>query len=160
MSAIETWFFYCLLETCYNQRMEIKDKRPPKRPEQIHKEQVLLQILVPVLLGSLICLLFLTLLLTATSNSGQSIQQWAQIATMFLIGPLLILGLIFLAITILFNKLSGDLNGALPVILMRIRLKILGFNMSIQNTADKPTKPLIFLKSIFAGIKAVFPKKI
>jgi len=140
--------------------METKEKRTPKRPEQLHKEQVLLQILVPVLLGSIICLLSLVLLLTATSNSGQTLQQWAQIATMFLIGPLLLCGLIFLAITILFNKLSGDLNGALPVILLRIRLKILGFNMSIQNAAQQPTRPLIFLKSIFAGIKAVFPKKI
>lgn len=139
--------------------MESKEKQIPKNPEQLHKEHVLLQILLPVLLGSIICLLSLVLLLTGTSNSNQLLQQWAQIATMFLIGPLLLYGLIILAITILFNKLSGDLNGALPVILRRIRLKLLGFNTSIQNAAQKPTKPLIVLKSIFAGIKALFPGK-
>ncbi|PKN99040.1 MAG: hypothetical protein CVU42_09235 [Chloroflexi bacterium HGW-Chloroflexi-4] len=149
--------FICF-DSCYNQRMENKKKQVTIEPEHLHRNQSVTQVLLPIIGAGLICLTVCLLLLFSTSAEPQSTEQWAQISTMFLIFPTLFLGLVSLALLIGLAILSSKWNKSWPPALRNVRLVIINFEKNIQGLAQKPAQPVIKLKSILAGIKAVFKK--
>lgn len=138
--------------------MNKKSEQPKKEPEEIHKDQVLKTILIPVVTTTAICLAGCLFLVISSSAQAQSTEQWANISIMFLLVPTIFIGLIGLILLILLGRLTGNWNKSLPPSLRRIRLTAIRINRSIESAAQKPAKPFIGLKSTFAGIKAVFRK--
>ena len=138
--------------------MENKKKRVTIEPEQLHKNQSILQVLLPVIGAGIICLTVCLLLLISTSAKPQSTEQWAQISTMFLVFPALFLGLVSLALLIGLVILGSKWNKSWPPALRNVRLVIINFEKKFQGLAQKPAQPVIKLKSIFAGFRAVFKK--
>jgi hypothetical protein len=114
--------------------------------------------LLPVIAASIICLAVCIILLLSTSAEPQSTEQWAQISTMFLVIPALFLGLICLALLVFLAVFAGKWNKSWPPALRNVRLVIIHFEKSIEGLAQKPAQPVIKMKSIFAGIKAIFKK--
>jgi len=148
-----------LIESCYNKSMKTKADPMILEPEQLHKKQSFLQVLFPVIAAGVICLAVFILLLISTSAEPQSTEQWAQISTMFLIIPAIFLGLICLALLILLAVFAGKWNKSWPPALRNVRLVIIHFENNIQGLAQKPAQPVIKIKSIYAGIKAIFKKE-
>jgi hypothetical protein len=138
--------------------MKTKGERVTLEPEQLHKKQSLLQVLLPVIAASVICLAVCIFLLLSTSAETQSAEQWAQISTMFLVIPALFLGLICLALLVFLAVFAGKWNKSWPPALRNVRLVIIHFEKSIEGLAQKPAQPVIKMKSFFAGIKAIFKK--
>lgn len=138
--------------------MKTKKEQPTLEPEQLHKQQAMLQVLLPVIAAGAICLGVCITLLVSTSSQPQSTEQWAQISTMFLILPALFLGLVCLAFLILLGIGAGKWNKSWPPALRNVRMIIIHFETIIQGFAQKPAQPVIKIKSAFAGIKAIFKK--
>jgi len=128
-------------------------------PEQDHRNQVFLRILLPILTTVIVCLAAFLFLIIGESGSYQSTAQWADISVIFLILPAVFLGLILLVLLILLSTLSGKWNQTLPPSLKMIRIKALILNLKIRSAAEKPTKLFIAVRSFFAGIKSQFTKK-
>jgi hypothetical protein len=127
-------------------------------PEQLHKQQSLLQVLLPVIAAAVICLAVCLILLISTSTEPQSTEQWAQISTMFLILPAVFLGLVCLALLIFLGISAGKWNKSWPPALRNVRMIIIHFENSIQRLAQKPAQPIISIKSAWAGILSIFKK--
>ncbi len=134
-----------------------KDQIPPE-PEQIHKQQTMLQVLLPVVAAGVICLIVCIGLLVSTYSEPQSTEQWAQISTMFLILPALFLGLVLLALLVFMGIYAGKWNKSWPPALRNVRLIIIHFESLIQGLGQKPAQPVIWIKSAFAGLKTLFKK--
>lgn len=128
-------------------------------PEQLHKNQTLLHVLLPVISAGVVCLALCVLLLFSTSNEPQSVEQWAQISTMFLIVPAIFIGLAGLAILILLGIIIGKWNKNWPPALRTYRMMIVNFETSFQSLVDKLAQPIIGFKSALAGILSLFKKE-
>ncbi|MBA4375521.1 MAG: hypothetical protein C0401_05030 [Anaerolinea sp.] len=135
------------------------DRIALRTPERIHSDQVSLHILLPILLTAVICLTVGILLTVTTISQPASTVQWAHIALIFLIAPLLLFGLILLVFIIFLSKLMAHWNITLPPSLRIIRESITGFNVSVQRLSMQPARPLIFIKSLAAGVRAIIKKR-
>lgn len=139
--------------------MKTTEEQKMLEPEQYHKRQTVLHILLPVITAVTICLTACILLLISTSTEPQSTEQWAHISTMFLILPAVFLGLVCLAFLVLLANLSNKWNKNWPPVLRNIRMLIIQFEKNVQGFAQKPAQPVIATKSVWAGIKVLFKKK-
>ena len=138
--------------------MESKLAPKIKEPEQHHREQKLTHILLPILITAAVCLAgFLVLLITASDGSSSTLQ-WANISIMFLILPLLFVGIAVVLILVLLGNLTKSWNQSLPPGLRNLRYRIISFTMRIQELAQKPARPVIGVKSTWAAIKSLFIK--
>ncbi len=136
--------------------MDTKNKSREINPEEEHKSQVERQILLPLILASLLCIGCFVFLIIETTGSTQSVEQWAQISTMFLILPALLLGLVTLILILLASVLLGKANKGLPIPLRQIRGKIIGFLNRTQSAVQKPNRAVIQTKGMLAGVKRLF----
>lgn len=127
-------------------------------PEQLHKNQTLLQVLLPVIAACVICLAVCLFLLISTAAESQSAEQWAQISTMFLIIPTIFIGLAGLAILLLLAMVIGKWNKNWPPALRNYRLMIINLENSFQGVVQKFAQPVIGFKSALAGFKSLFKK--
>jgi uncharacterized protein (UPF0333 family) len=129
-----------------------------KSPEQIHKGQVWKQVLIPFIVVCIINITVFIYLILETTSQTQIVEQWAQISTMFILLPIFLLGVIFLAVIILFIFLAGKLNKKLPSPLGQFRRKTIQALSAAQTVSEKPARLLIKIKSIYSGIKHFFIK--
>jgi hypothetical protein len=138
--------------------MNSKQNSQPKNPEELHKDQAFFNILFPVLITVVICLVVFIFLLVSDSSNTQNTAQWANISVMFLILPAVFWGLILLIMLTLLAYMTGIWNKKLPLPLRNIRIIVIAFFQKIQSAAQKTATPTIIFKSIFAGIKSLFIK--
>jgi hypothetical protein len=138
--------------------MKTNEEQKSLNPEQLHKRQTMLHVLVPVITTGIVCLAVCTLLIVSTSAEPHSTEQWAQISTMFLILPAILLGLVCLALLILLATQGNKWNKNWPPALRNVRLTIIHIEKNIQGFAQKPAQPVIAIKSVWAGIMAIFKK--
>ncbi len=136
--------------------MESKSSSKIKEPEHRHHDQKLTQIFLPLLITTIVCLAGFLVLLLSTSGGTSSSLQWANISIMFLILPLLFLGIAVVVILILLGDLTRSWNQSLPPGLRNIRNRIIGFSLRVQQIAQKPAKPVIGIQSFWAAIKSLF----
>lgn len=127
-------------------------------PEQLHKNQTWMQVLLPVIAAVVICLAVCLILLLSTAAEPQSTEQWAQISTMFLIVPTIFIGLAGLAILILLGMVIGKWNKNWPPALRNYRLMIINLENSFQGVVQKLAQPIIGFKSALAGFRSLFKK--
>ena len=128
-------------------------------PEQIHKDQVWKQILIPFILICVISIAFFVYLILKTTNQVQAVEQWAQISTMFILLPMFVLAFILLVIFILLIVLTGKINNKLPSPLGQFRRKTIQALSATQTVSEKPARLLIKIKSIYSGIINIFIKR-
>ena len=128
-------------------------------PEQIHKDQVWKQILIPFIVVCVISIAVFVYLIFTTTTQAQAVEQWAQISTMFILLPMFVLALVLLAFFILLIFLTGKLNKKLPSPLGQVRRKTIQLMSSAQTITEKPARLLIKAQATYAGIKNFFIKR-
>ena len=139
--------------------MEKQSTLTTKDPGQMHKDHVIKQILIPLIAVCVVSIAVFIFLILSTSTQTQSLEQWAQISTMFLLLPMFLLALVLLAIIILLSVLFGKINRKLPLPVSRIRNKTTQILATVQKVIQKPVDLLIGIKAFFAGIKQVISKR-
>ncbi len=117
-----------------------------------HRKDTAWKIIFPVVLSSVLCIGLVVLINIATFRGGGDVQRWADISTMWIAIPIMVLLLVVFAvlggIVYLLAKL---LNIAPPYTAMAQEFfyKIEGY---VRRGADAAAQPFIFIDSIGASI--------
>lgn len=122
----------------------------------VHRRQFWLQIFLPVLLPILIIIAVAVLTsISALSGTGDP-SRWAAISTIWLVIPAMMFGLLLLATLVGLVYLLARGLDVLPSYTSLAQYYVNRVASSIKHFSDKATKPVIFLNSLGASMKAIF----
>jgi hypothetical protein len=130
--------------------------RPNIIPISATANSASLQIILPVLLSVLVFIGMIVLVSLATFTQEGDVGRWAAISTIWIIIPIMIAGLIFLAILIGLIYLMARALGVLPYytgIAQDYVYKARGY---ILRGADAAVKPIFAVNGWVENIKAFF----
>jgi uncharacterized membrane protein len=122
----------------------------------VHRRQFWLQIFLPVILAVLLIIVVAVLTsLSAFSGNGDS-TRWAAISTLWLVIPAMIFGLLLLATLAGLIYLLARTLDILPTYSSQAQYYVNRAVSSVKHFSDAATKPVIFLNSLGASMKAIF----
>lgn len=112
------------------------------------------QILLPVILAGLLFIGMIVLVSLATFRGGGDVGRWAAISTMWIAIPILIGGLLFLALFIGLIYLMVRLLGVLPTYTGLAQSYVFRVRGHIIHAADLAVKPIIGWAGLIESVKA------
>lgn len=121
---------------------------------KIHRKQRKTQIILPVALSVIFLIGIIVLISFSTFQSSGDVSRWAAISTMWIIIPILFIGLILLILLIGLIYLMALALGGLPyytAIMQDYVYKARGY---IKRGANMTVKPIIALGGFIENIKA------
>ena len=121
---------------------------------QLHRKQRNTQIILPVALGAIILIGMIVLISLATFRSNGDVGRWAAISTIWIVIPILLAGLILLAILIGIIYLMARALGALPHYTGIAQDYVYMARGYIIRGADMAAKPIIAIGGFIENIKA------
>ena len=126
---------------------------------QQHRRELWRQILLPVILAGVILIAVVVLIAIVTFRQGGDVERWAAISAIWIIIPILVVGLIIL---VLFAAMIYGMAQLLKWIppytgyAQRIVWRAQGY---IQRGADMVARPVLGLEGILATIRGFFGRK-
>lgn len=128
---------------------------PSAPPQSQHRQQAFWQIWAPLLLAVLVIIGLAVLAASATLGNAQMGTHWAGVSLIFMILPLMLIGLITFAILglLIFAIFKG--SQALPIYTLQIQLFLQRVSAAARRWADKSVEPLLAIQSWQAGAKAL-----
>jgi hypothetical protein len=127
------------------------DKFPVPRPEREsyvkHRRDVTRQILLPVILVAFIGIGLAALSIYGATGSSPGVSLWADIASIWIIIPMMLLMLVILALTIAMAYGLTRLLKVSPRYTGIAQEYALWFNAQVSLWADKIIKPVLVIKS-------------
>jgi hypothetical protein len=121
-----------------------------------HRRQRTTQIILPVILATLLCIAIVVLVNIATFRNGGDVGRWAAISTMWIVIPVFIMGLVFLALLVGIIYLLARLLGIAPTYTSKVQDFVRMLALRIERIADATVKPVIYLDGVGASIKTFF----
>lgn len=121
-----------------------------------HRKQRTTQIILPVVVSALLMIGLIVLISLSTFNSGGDVGRWAAISTIWIIIPLLIVGLILLALLIGLIYLMARALGGLPYYTGIAQDYVYLARGYIIRAADAVAKSVISIDSFIENIKEFF----
>lgn len=118
-----------------------------------HRKQVTRQIILPVIIASLLMIGLIVLICLATFNQGGDVGRWAAISTMWILIPVIIAGILALAILIGMIYLLARGLGALPYYTGIAQDYVYIARGYIVRGADMLVKPVIGLNAWLENVK-------
>jgi hypothetical protein len=134
--------------------MKVKLPHPEHYSYQLHRKQRVTQIILPVVIAALLMVGMIVLLSLVSSNGGGDVSRWAAISTIWIIIPIMVVGVIFLAIIIGFIYLMTLLMATLPYYSGRAQDYVYIARGYIIRWADMAVKPIIALGGYLETIRA------
>jgi hypothetical protein len=120
----------------------------------VHRKQRNTQIILPVVLSTLLMAGLIVLICLATFNSGGDVGRWAAISTIWIIIPILLAGLITLALIIGCIYLMACALGALPHYTGIAQDYVYLARSYIIRGADMAAKPILAINGFIESINA------
>jgi len=117
------------------------------------------QIILPVALTALLFIALIVLVNIATFNQGGDVGRWAAISTIWIVIPVMIAGLILLALLIGIIYLLAKLLNLTPKYTGIAQDYVHKAAAYIKRGSEMVVKPVLFLDGIGASIKAFFGRK-
>jgi hypothetical protein len=124
-----------------------------------HRKQLISQILLPMILASLVFVALIVLINVATFRGGGDVARWAAISTIWIVIPIMIVSLIFLAVLVGLVYLMKRLLNITPVYTGIAQDFVHKLMIRIRLLADKVVKPVIFWDSVGASINRLLGRK-
>lgn len=145
--------------SCIYAKIELMQSLPPVPDEhhtfRRHRRQFLWQILLPVVMASV--LILVAAVFTGRSNTGQ-VRLWADISIVWLLIPLMLLGVfVFILLAGLIYLLSRLLK-ATPKHASRIQKFFWQVNQEARRATNLIIKPVMMLKRVAALLKSIFKR--
>jgi len=112
------------------------------------------QVILPVMLGSLLVIGMIALISIATFKAGGDVGHWAAISTIWIVMPIIIAGLVFLAILIGFIYLLSRALGVLPRYTGIAQDYVYKARAYLLHAADLAVRPIIVLNGWLEHTKA------
>jgi hypothetical protein len=121
-----------------------------------HRQQRTTQIILPVVISVLLMIGMIVLISFVTFKSDGDVGRWAAISTIWIIIPLLLVGLILLALLVGLIYLMARALGALPYYTGIAQDYVYIARGYIIRAADMAAKPVIALEGFIENIKELF----
>jgi hypothetical protein len=139
--------------------MKAELPKPEHYSYQVHRKQVGIQVLLPVILAGILMIAMIVIVSLATFRSGGDVGRWAAISTIWLVLPLLVFGLMGLALAIGLIYLFAKLLGILPVYTGMAQDYVYKARSYIIHVADMAVRPIIALNAFMSTVKAFFGRE-
>ncbi len=136
-----------------------KRSSPVGESYQRHRRQLTSQIILPMALTALLFVALIVLISLATFGGTGDSARWAEISTVWIAIPVLILGFVFLALLVGIIYLLARLLGITPTYTSQAQDFVQKLAIRIQRAADLSVRPILFLDGIGASIKAFLGRK-
>ncbi len=130
---------------------------PERRPSyQKHQRQFWTQIILPMILAALVVIAVATLAGVATFGADGDSPRWAAVSTIWLVIPVMFFGLLFLAVVAGLIYLLAQTLKVIPPYTSKAQYYTYQVSDIIKRISDGVAKPIIFIESVLARIKAFF----
>jgi len=123
-----------------------------------HRKQRMTRIILPVVISTLVFIGFIVLVSVATFNQGGDVGRWAAISTIWIVIPIMVAGLVLLALLIGLIYLMARALGALPFYTGVAQDYVYIAQSYIIRAANMVSKPIIAINGWLETIKAFFEK--
>lgn len=124
-----------------------------------HRRQTWLHIYLPLLLaGGVGIALAVVIGLAAFGESGDS-QRWAAISTIWLLFPLLFLGLLFLVVVLAACYLLARALKFIPPYTAKAQSYVSRATRQVKRASDLAVRPVLFVQGIVASLGAIWGRK-
>lgn len=123
-----------------------------------HRKQVVWQVILPVVLTSLLIVALIVLINIATFNQGGDVERWAAISTIWIVIPIMVGMLIFLALMVGLVYLMKKLLGVTPTYTGMAQDYVHIGASYVRRALDAIVEPVLKLNGILASINAFFEK--
>jgi len=143
----------------YNKFMETKIPRPVHPSYKKHRKERTIQIILPVVLTVVLIIVSIVLINIATFRDGGDVARWAAISTIWIVIPIMIGMLIFLALLLGIVYLLAKLLNITPTYTNMAQGYVRKAAVYIKRGADAVIKPVIQLQGFLATIEAFFQRK-
>jgi hypothetical protein len=124
-----------------------------------HRKQRTSQIILPMVLVALLFIALIVLVNIATFRDNGDVGRWAAISTIWIVIPVCITGLVFLAVLGGLVYLMGQLLGVAPSYTGQAQDFAHKLAIRIRRAADIAVKPVFSVNGFGATIKALFGRK-
>ena len=139
--------------------MKAKISQPVHESYKRHRRELAWQIILPVALTALLFVVLIVLINVATFNQGGDVGRWAAVSTIWIIIPVMIAGLILLALLIALVYLMKQLLGITPTYTGLAQDYVNKAAVYVKRATEMAVKPVLFLDGIGASIRAFFGRK-
>ena len=129
--------------------MKSKLLLPQDHPSyQLHRKQLWTQILLPILLAVLVFIAVIVLTSVATFRNNGDVARWAAISTIWLVLPVLIVGLLFLIILLAIIYLLARVTSPIPPYSYQAQKFVYQIEGYVKRGTEMLVKPLLFVDII------------
>ncbi len=136
-----------------------------KLPEPVHasylkhRKDTAWKIIFPVVLSSVLCIGLIVLINIATFRGGGDVQRWADISTMWIAIPVMMLLLVVFALLGGIVYLLAKLLKISPPYTLMAQQFFYKIEAYVRRGADAAAKPFIFIDSIGASIERILGRR-
>jgi energy-coupling factor transporter transmembrane protein EcfT len=134
----------------------------PQRPEHYsylkHRKQRVTQIILPVVISTLVFIGFIVLISLVTFKQEGDVGRWAAISTIWIVIPIMVVGLILLVLLIGLIYLLARAISGLPYYTGIGQDYVYKAQAYIVRGANMVSKPIIALNAWLETVKAFFEK--
>ena len=123
-----------------------------------HRKQLVWQIILPMVLTSLLIVALIVFINIATFRDNGDVARWAAVSTIWIVIPIMIGMLIFLALLGGLVYLMMKLLNLTPTYTSLAQDYVYKAESYIKRAADAIVKPVLQINGILAGINAFFEK--
>ena len=138
--------------------MKANISQPVHESYKRHRKQVMRQIILPMVLTSVLFIALIVLINVATFRDGGDVGRWAAISTIWIVIPIMIGLLIFIAILGGLVYLMQRLLNITPTYTSLAQDYVYLAEGYIKRAAESIVKPVVQLNGILASILAFFEK--
>ena len=142
----------------YNKNMNAKLPQPVHESYKKHREQLIWQIILPITLTVVLCVALIVLINVATFRDGGDVARWAAVSTIWIVIPIMIGLLIFLALMGGLVYLMFRLLDITPTYTGLAQDYVHKAAIYIKRGTDALVKPIINLNGILASINTFFER--
>ncbi|MFZ1040088.1 MAG: hypothetical protein WCA79_09205 [Anaerolineales bacterium] len=140
--------------------MKSKLLLPQDHPSyQLHRKQLWTQILLPILLAVLVFIAVIVLTSVATFRNNGDVARWAAISTIWLVLPVLIVGLLFLIILLAIIYLLARLTSLIPPYSYQAQKFVYQIEGYVKRGTEMLVKPLLFVDIIKSQINKFMERR-
>jgi hypothetical protein len=135
--------------------MEAKPTRPQHPSYQLHRRQVAWQIVLPVLLAGVLVIGMAVLVSLATFGGTGDVSRWAAISTIWLVIPVLFVGLLILVALVAVSYLLGRVEGFIPPYSVQAQRFAVRVQAGARRVAEVSHRPTLLVPEIGRLIKII-----
>lgn len=139
--------------------MKAKISQPVHESYKRHRREMMWQIVLPVAFAALLFIALIVLINIATFNQGGDVGRWAAISTMWIVIPVMVAGVVLLAILAALVYLMKQLLGITPKYTGIAQDYVNKAAVYVRRGTEMAVKPVLFLGGIGASVKTFFGRK-